>query len=90
MAKTLVRGHRVTLVPGEAPSIELMDGKKVLGRCTFSAVPPAERLVRDPETRFVEVFFDLGEYERVVDLLRSGAGTWIDDEVGGLLAAVTS
>lgn len=84
--RTAIRGYQIRLQPGEPPVVYLMDGRRRVGRCRFVEVlPPAvERLVRDEETRFVEMVFGVAEYERVVDLLRNEKRVWIVDEAGGL------
>lgn len=71
MARIVIENHRVILTPGGIPEIELIVGRTLVGRCRFFEpdLAPVERAVRDPQTGFVELNYDTGDYDRVLGLL---------------------
>jgi|JI10StandDraft_1071094.scaffolds.fasta_scaffold243046_4 hypothetical protein len=82
MARIRIEDHRIVLAPGADPVIELVVGGAVAGRCRFHAqAAPDRRATRDFETGFVELHYDVGDYERVRDLLRGNRVVWVGEDL---------
>ena len=81
MARIRVEDHRVVLAPGQAPQIELIVGRVVAGRCRFMADARGERATMDVQTGYVELTYDLGDYDRVLGLLQSRRPVWVGEEL---------
>ena len=52
------------------------------GRCVLHSQPPAERATRVQETGFVELHFDLSDYDRVLGLLSRQRPVWVSEDLG--------
>ena len=82
MARIRIEDHRVRLSPGRPPMIDLIVGRAAAGRCVFHSQPPVERATRDEETGFVELHFDLADYDRVLGLLSRQRPVWVGEDLG--------
>ena len=82
MARIRIEDDRVRLRPGHSPEIDLVIGRAAAGRCVFHCQPPVERATRDEEAGFVELHFDLADYDRVLGLLSRERLVWMGEDLG--------